>query len=219
MSQVGTLGSHRYRACHAMVAVCVAALLPDTAFGTESVSYFSGAAVGSFKVEAHVDALTLRFAFSPLLHDRLNEKPFAFGNGRAGIGSIALFGAELNRIGLEHAIDGFDGFSTEISIRDANADEVLSPPIRSPGVDVYAIAGVVPMKSVLNGSESLPGVWPCPGCGVQPLPPHPIDTSLAGGAGARLKLGAWGLRVQCGRFMTAKGHTRFVSVGFTRNVF
>jgi hypothetical protein len=91
-------------------------------------------------------------------------------------------------------------------------------PVQRHGIDVYAIAGLVPVKSVLNAIVSLPELSACPGCDVRPSPPHHAHTTFAGGAGSQLKLGSWAVRLECQCFIHG-GHPGFFSVGFTRNVF
>ncbi len=187
-----------------LTAVALSSLLADRAIAAERQG------------ERTNRAPTVRWIVNPLLYERLEDKIRRFA--QAELRPMVSTGVELHRIDMRPTTHR-SGLATDTPLKGTAAYDGLDWGLRARPVDVYATATVAPPKGILNDIALATGVWACPDCTLQPLPPHHIDTSFAGGGGAHVKLGVWAVRVECGRFMGTSHHPGFVAVGFSRSVF
>jgi hypothetical protein len=143
--------------------------------------------------------------------------PISLTQVKARLQPIARLGAAPDRVDVAHPTDAISAFAPDLSPNGSVAYGEIDLPLRSHGIEVHAIAGILPLKGILNAIVSVPGVSACPGCDLQPFPPHHAETGLTGGAGTQFKLGSWALRFDCQCFIGTGGRPGFVSLGFTRN--
>ena len=107
--------------------------------------------------------------------------------------------------------------SADVKMSGAAAFGMLYLPV--PVVSVYAKAGLARLHATSNVSLFLPGVGTCainnPNCAWFSQRSSATNTSLAAGAGAQVKLGAWALRAEYERFNVAGGNPGLASLAAT----
>jgi opacity protein-like surface antigen len=193
---------------------------PPVINAAEPLGVYAGGAIG----QARIDTGNLEGA-SP------SGGAFSFGtyseNHSAyklivGLRPLSLIGAEIAYMDFGHpgrsfSPPGSTTASADVKMSGAAAFGMLYLPV--PVVSVYAKAGVARLQATSNVSLALVGVGTCainnPNCAWFSRRNSVTNTSLAAGAGAQLKLGAWALRAEYERFNVAGGNPGLASLAAT----
>jgi len=137
-----------------------------------------------------------------------------------GFRPLSFIGAEIAYMDFGHPGRSFSPGSTtsaDVKMSGAAAFGMLYLPV--PVVSAYAKAGLARLQATSNVSLFLPGVGTCqannPNCAWFSRRNSATNTSLAAGAGAQLKLGAWALRAEYERFNVAGGNPGLASLAAT----
>jgi hypothetical protein len=200
----------------ALASILLALLPLEHAGAADVLGHYPGGVIGLLRAETQASTLTLRLGAAKRLVGGIGDSPRGLTRLSAALRAMTRLSAEPDRVDPGHPADGPGTFAPDTSPYGGAAYGELELPLQARGIDVYAIAGFVPARSVLNALVSQPEVSACPGCDLQPFPPHHTDAGFAGGAGGQIKLGSWALRLECQCFIAGAGHPGFILVGFTR---
>ena len=146
-------------------ALILLALLPfGRAFGVDRDGPNPGVGTAPSQAEARAKTSSIpHLGVIARLVDALGHYPVAFTKVSARLQPIARHGAELDRVDRGHPIDAVGAFPPDTSPYGTVAYGVLDLPLQPRGLDVYAIAGILPPKGILNALVSAPSVSACPG--------------------------------------------------------
>jgi len=176
---------------------------PPVINAAEPLGMYAGGAIG----QARIDTGNLEgaspsggvFSFGTYTEDHSAYKLIV------GFRPLSLIGAEIAYMDFGHPGRSFSPGSTtsaDVKMSGAAAFGMLYLPV--PVVSVYAKAGLARLQATSNVSLFLPGVGTCqvnnPNCDWFSQRSTATNTSLAAGAGAQVKLGAWALRAEYERF-------------------
>ena len=191
---------------------------PPVINAAEPLGMYAGGAIG----QARIDTGNLEgaspsggvFSFGTYTEDHSAYKLIV------GFRPLSLIGAEIAYMDFGHPGRSFSPGSTtsaDVKMSGAAAFGMLYLPV--PVVSVYAKAGLARLQATSNVSLFLPGVGTCqvnnPNCAWFSRRSSATNTSLAAGAGAQVKLGAWALRAEYERFNVAGGNPGLASLAAT----
>jgi hypothetical protein len=193
------------RACHsngqqALACLVAMALFPITqARADDLLGFYVGGAVG----QARVDVT------APFSGFRENHSAFKV---MVGLRPISLFGTELAYLDFGHPTRLNGIISTDVTMKGTAAFGIFYLPV--PIVDIYAKGGLARLQSTVSTTIVCPPMAYCIAIAT-PRAVSRTNVAFAGGVGAQVKVGSFGVRGEYERFNAAGGNPGLFSVGLT----
>ena len=194
------------RACHsngqqALAWLVVMALFSITQARADNVlGFYVGGAVGHARFDASAPYVS---GF------RENHSAFKV---MVGLRPISLVGTELAYLDFGHPSHLNGIISTDVTMKGAAAFGMIYLPV--PVVDIYAKGGLARLQSTVSTTIVCPPMTPCIAIAT-PGPVSRTNLGFAGGVGAQVKVGSFGVRGEYERFNAAGGNPGLFSVGLT----
>src|SRR6266404_2402325 len=181
------------------------------ASAADPLGFYLGGAIGQSHVRADEEAFGSYLAF---------DEHHSAWKLLVGVRPISLVGAEFEYVDFGYPSASLGGPNALVGVQaDARAKAaaafgVIYAPIPLPLVDIFAKAGVARLQTTVNARITCNLGGDCPPTPF-PFALNRTDTRFAYGAGAQLKLSAFGVRAEYERISASGGDPDLLSLGVT----
>jgi hypothetical protein len=181
----------------------------------DPLGFYVGGAIGQSHVRAQENAFGTPLGF---------DEHHTAWKLLAGLRPISLVGAEVEYVDFGHpsALLGpqhsLSNFQADAQARAVGLFGVAYSPIPLPLLDIYGKAGFARLQTRVNASVVCTAGGDCPPARIGPGQPfylNRIDLRFAYGAGAQIKLAAFGIRAEYERISASGGDPDLLSLGIT----